>query len=65
MANKHTREEQVKNYVAEERFAAYDCKNIIRNLDFYVAQRFTKQRAKSVISLVSLFWGADQQKMST
>ncbi len=29
MANKHTREEQVKNYVAEEWFAAYDCKNIL------------------------------------
>ena len=42
MANKHTREEQVKNYVAEEWFAAYDCKNIIRNLDLCVAQKQVK-----------------------
>ena len=56
MVNKNTREEQVKNYVAEEWFAAYDCKNIIKNLDFCVAQKRTQKQIDGGFPLTSYYW---------
>lgn len=56
MVNKNTREEQVKNYVAEAWFAAYDCKNIIKNLDFCVAQKRTQKQINDDFPLTSYYW---------